>query len=438
MAKINGWNCTIFITIFFIVNFLLVIIMLVKFHEKDQLIAKYQRESFDRKSKVFKLSDDRQECYLRNAQLEYEQEEERKLHLEFRKKCFSQLNSNLDPYKTENIDGLRTSTKNDSSTMSTDSTLYNSNNLPEHPWLIIGIPTIKRPKGKDYLIETLHSISLNLPADPADPFYKKILVVVMDHTVDQKNRPLLHEAFETAIQKYQNNPMFLFIKQSHTAPPSNPSPSSQGDEGSSQEKHDSKRYLAVSSRVQQQTMDVANLLLYSHKKSHYFLFMEDDFRLCPNGLKAFYHLLTKADLYSPNWACVRASFGLNGIFMKNNNNDLLSFAEYLKRHRNRRPPDHLLTEYCAVEKEESLKLVGKNRPFIGYRYNVFEHIGEVSTLRESKHWIFPGCYEELIEPVVFKVEAWNSKECPNDDIWPCHTISAQKQNRFPWVKWKNL
>ena len=29
------------------------------------------------------------------------------------------------------------------------------------------------------------------------------------------------------------------------------------------------------------------------------------------------------------------------------------------------------------------------------------------------------CYEPLREPVVFKVEAFNEADCPNDDVWPC-------------------
>lgn len=44
--------------------------------------------------------------------------------------------------------------------------------------------------------------------------------------------------------------------------------------------------------------------------------------------------------YYPDWIAVRASFGMNGIFLQAR--DLLPFATYLEENQNRRPPDHLV------------------------------------------------------------------------------------------------
>ncbi len=56
-------------------------------------------------------------------------------------------------------------------------------------WLTIGIPTIPRP-GVDYLTPTLETLVHELPADPSDPMYANIRVVVMN------NKPGQHEVFE--------------------------------------------------------------------------------------------------------------------------------------------------------------------------------------------------------------------------------------------------
>jgi hypothetical protein len=122
---------------------------------------------------------------------------------------------------------------------------------------------------------------------------------------------------------------------------------------------------------------------------------------------------------------------LNGIIY-HNNQDLKIFTKYLLNHFQRRPPDHLIVEFSASETPESLSYVQK-RPIIGYRYNIFHHLGKVSTLRQQGHWSFPTCYNELVYPVTFEVEAFDPKQCPNDDVWPC---KGKNVDQIPWVKWK--
>ncbi len=69
-----------------------------------------------------------------------------------------------------------------------------------------------------------------------------------------------------------------------------------------------------------------------------------------------------------------------------------TFREYLLKHQVRRPPDHLVVEWFAGETAESKAYKG-NRANIGFRYNLFNHIGIVSTLRKQLQTTFPLCYE---------------------------------------------
>ncbi len=48
----------------------------------------------------------------------------------------------------------------------------NENN--DSPWLVIGIPTVPRPKKVEYLGRTLETIISQLPRDASDPMFGKV------------------------------------------------------------------------------------------------------------------------------------------------------------------------------------------------------------------------------------------------------------------------
>ncbi|KAL0481768.1 proline tRS [Acrasis kona] len=269
------------------------------------------------------------------------------------------------------------------------------------PWLIVAIPTVPRPNGIDYLSPTINALYSQISAfDETDPMHKQIQVFVLSH--DRVGIP--HKSFNDLKDEYSNHTdTFIF---SH-----------------------------VRTKVVAQTLDVAHFLKQV-PKSQYVLFMEDDFELCPNGFKAIYHIIQKSNRrFGMNgWNSVRTSFGLNGILFKNSDDMLNIFANYLEKHADRRPPDHLYTEFAAKETEEAKQLLG-DKTVVGYRYNIFHHLGAVSTLRESKHWDFPVCWDELLVPTVFEVEAFNKEKCPKDDLWP--KCNDEVNEQYPWVQWFN-
>ena len=116
--------------------------------------------------------------------------------------------------------------------------------------------------------------------------------------------------------------------------------------------------------------------------------------------------------------------------------DALVFADYMLKHQARRPPDHLVVEWYAGETKESAEHK-KDRKNIGFRYNLFSHMGSASTLRHEKAGPMPVCYELLVEPVVFKVEAFDPMTCPLDDVWPC-TCSYTDTNGFTRINFDSL
>ena len=117
---------------------------------------------------------------------------------------------------------------------------------------------------------------------------------------------------------------------------------------------------------------------------------------------------------------------MNGIFLKDA--DLLPFADYLEEHQARRPPDHLVVEWFAGERDQS-KTYKTNRPHLGFRWNIFSHLGTKSTLG-SRTKRMPGCFEMLTTPVVFPVEAFLKTKCPRQDFTPCEAMKGH-----PMLDW---
>lgn len=297
-------------------------------------------------------------------------------------------------------------------------------------WLVIGIPTVARLHDEPYLLKTLESIALQLPTDENDILYGKVVISVVNM---QQNKDISkkHIVFEEAKSKYSEEKnsvlarYFTFeeIKSSEFLPDPLPGRNADNDLGNANKPG----FL-----VRRQTRNLVTVLRRNIGKGKYYLFMEDDMLFCKNSLMAIMNLLQKSSLYHPNWLAIRASYGMNGIFM--HNKDLSVFADYLQKHQVRRPPDHLVVEWYAGETPEAVQHKA-GRVNVGYKYNLFDHLGVVSTLRSERSTSYPRCYELLMEPTVFKVEAYNPQECPRDDIWPCN-VSSEK--RRPPINWATL
>ena len=269
------------------------------------------------------------------------------------------------------------------------------------PYLVIGIPTVPRVKNEDHLLRVLASILDQLPTEAAHPLYGRVRVLVMNCMHDGP-----HERFEQA-KKYLQGP-----HRAHLEFVQEPAPLP--DKGGESRGNANR----PGPRVRKQTRNIASVVRAAAHKGKYFLFMEDDMLLCAQAVRASLYLLDRANEYSSGkWIAVRASFGMNGIFMQGGD-DLDVFADYLVEHQSRRPPDHLVVEYFAGETRQSARIKA-NRPHFGFRYNLCDHLGAHSTLRSEMAKQMPICYEELTFPAVFDIEAFKPKQCPEDDLTPC-------------------
>ena len=248
---------------------------------------------------------------------------------------------------------------------------------------------MQRPNGADYLTPTLDYLAEQLPVSPEGGIlhavYGRIRILVLKADADAA-----HPAFEAARRKYaaagaapQHRAHFEFVEAGKQGAETDPS----GGGGGRPDPN------VPDGKVRKQTRDIARVLeaALSPKDggrgggggggvSDNYLFMEDDFRLCAQGLQTIRYILDKVAAVDPQWFAIRTSFGMNGIFMQGK--DVRSFRTYLLKHQARRPPDHLVVEWFAGETEESRKARGTRRHF-AFRYNIFDHLGAKSTLRSG-------------------------------------------------------
>lgn len=290
-------------------------------------------------------------------------------------------------------------------------------------WLVIGIPTVRRPNHEDYLIRVLFSMFHQLPTDPDDIFYGKVLIVIVNLQPGGE-----HSRYSEAKVRYGDSIYFKFVDYYDELQIPDPVSGATAENDFGNANH-------PGYRVRKQTRNIVSVMRQSIGLGKYYLFLEDDMQFCPQSLLVFQYLLNKASRYHPNWLAIRASYGMNGIFL--HDKDMAIFANYLLKHQARRPPDHLVVEWYAGETPESAAHK-ENRVNIGFKYNLFDHIGKVSTLRKEKQTTFPLCYEDLAEPVVFKVESFSIRDCPHDDLWPCNNVNQNIIQSSPLIQWDSL
>lgn len=287
-------------------------------------------------------------------------------------------------------------------------------------WMTIGIPTVARAHNEDYLLRTLSALEQEFPSNPADLMYTQVRVLIVN--IQGKG----HRRFEEAMRKYgpgSSHPKTAYFEFITLTPAELASNDMVDPKEGTNDSNDKGNANHPGYRVRKQTRSIAMVMKKAMGTAKYFQFLEDDMLLCKGGLEAMHHMLSKATRYHNEWIALRASYGMNGIFL--HDKDMEHFHQYLLKNQIRRPPDHLAVEWFAGETKESGSYRGK-RINVAYRFNIYDHIGVSSTLRSQMQTSFPRCYESLGEPTLFQVEAFSPRQCPKDDIWPCKVANPEQ------------
>jgi hypothetical protein len=245
--------------------------------------------------------------------------------------------------------------------------------------------------------------------------YGQVVVWVMNNAVVADGHQA-HPAFEAMRARYADRTEFRFLTNDHTL--TDPPNALQ---------HESAN--APGSRVRKQTRDIVRLMQMAAGASQFYLAMEDDFLACANALPIVLHALRKAAalrahaLPGGDFITLKFGYGFNGLLL-HNNADLVEFARYLLVHQARRPPDHLNTEWSCSEKAEAAAYV-QGRAHVTYRYNLFDHLGTLSSLRSTANAAYPSCFHHMDNGVVFDVDAFDFAKCAHDDFTPCAPRDAK-------------
>jgi len=232
-----------------------------------------------------------------------------------------------------------------------------------------------------------------------------VRMVVMNHV------PGAHEEFEQLRNKYAQHPGAEFVEnQDRLLDPYDRMPIP--DDFNNPDD-------VPGPRVRQQTCDVIRLLEHCQERSRYLVLIEDDFPACEGTLAALQYVIRKATAYRRHWRGVRTSFGANGIILPNLGARLSPLIEYARDQIARRPIDHILTQWMCGNSLQQPRCSPVRENF-AFRWNLFEHIGFQSSLRETGVAVdvTPRCWEPYGD-LLWSVDGYNELECPYDDMWPC-------------------
>ncbi|KAK9825323.1 hypothetical protein WJX74_009420 [Apatococcus lobatus] len=310
-----------------------------------------------------------------------------------------------------------------------------SQQVAARPWLTIGIPTFPRKEHRDYLTPTLSSLLEELPLDGSDPFFGRVQVLVMNNRPEAGAHPVFEalqkriaegNAEESFIAKARLYVSFLLNPGTVVDPaPDAPEP----DDFNNPDNHPGRE-------VRRQTCNLVALLEAAQPWAHHYMFMEDDFRVCPNTIRILHYVLRKAATVPGlrNWKGLRFSYGMAGIILRGS--DMPLFTRFLRDSIARLPPDLIWLDWVFGRKA-ALRQALRNRPLAVYRYNLLDHIGTKSSFSvRVDRPSFPKCFDPMAEVwSIHTNERFQGKRCPNTDISPCKgTGSSEMWTQHP-IEW---
>mmetsp|Transcript_8610 Transcript_8610/g.25858 ORF Transcript_8610/g.25858 Transcript_8610/m.25858 type:complete len:641 (+) Transcript_8610:373-2295(+) len=284
-------------------------------------------------------------------------------------------------------------------------------------WLVVGVPSAPRQRdGKDvdYLGPTLESLLAELPDDPIDPLYGRVRVIVMD-TAPGRNHAV--RQLRSRIRARREGDGFAAKAAVYLEVIDNPGDLKDPTPGAPDPDDLHNPDDRPGKGVRQQTLDLITLMGLARGRGTLYMFLEDDFRVCPYTIRAVHYALAKLHNQQPNWLALRISYGMNGVVMRTK--DIPSLIRHFKAGVARKPCDILWQEWAVGTKRPRELGV---RQLSVYRYNMMAHRGDVSSFPVRMHrrkW--PGCFEKMARAWSLHIrERYNEGTCAHvSDIFPC-------------------
>lgn len=155
-----------------------------------------------------------------------------------------------------------------------------------------------------------------------------------------------------------------------------------------------------------------------------FLYMEDDFLICDNAESHLLSIYLWAQKYRSHWKSIRTSIGFNGLFMQCK--DIHGYIktvweECLNPMKNLYPLDYALgVSWSPINSNEK-------RVHFTFKYNLFYHIGKVSTVGNEIDGLYaPKCYDGMAHSFNFYLEKFDTFNCEKYMISPCFNRNLMK------------
>ncbi len=260
-----------------------------------------------------------------------------------------------------------------------DSNFYFKNDKKKDlPWFLIGITTAPRKNDTNYLSKVLESYNKSLNYNSNIRDYKKTKVLVFNsvNPIYQK-----HIVYDKEKERYKFNPNFVFHENY------NRTYLSESEILNLYNRSQVKERLYSSIRKIHQTNDIISLVDHLYldyfptkndtlNKINFFMFAEDDAVVCKKTIYRLIEIFSKFQNKS-DFLLGSMGFGHNGIIFKFDHS-LISYKDFLKNNKLRKPCDHLLNEFKKSGDNKKKTVLRQKNP------NFFIHIGKVSSLNINK------------------------------------------------------
>ena len=306
--------------------------------------------------------------------------------------------------------------------------------------LLILVPTVAR-RGVDYLTRTVDSLLSEARAGHHG--FDKVAVRVVSHSPAQE-----HPAF----RKIRDRPAGPGDMQRHVTLEAavdadrrriDPGVADQSVQ-SVDDKHNPSDVPGP--RVRQQTLDLVSILrdvggVGGGGGADYVMLTEDDAVMCKGALSDVGKAMAAARAIDSEWSMLRTSIGFIGILIRRA--DARALGDFLEAHYQHKPPDILLIEWVHGDWPGSVRAAGElarggerllpgaskdpekaplpRRHFVATR-NAFEHIGSVSSLRQTGLSHTPECGASLTSFLWASERFRNTARCAEIGIVPCERI----------------